>query len=157
MRTRMARSLLSLVAVGALSAVARSDDWAGLKDVAQSAHEFATAAEKLQNTIKDVNEDSPLVAEARSLSKTAAQLHDAVSKGATYSNAKKDFGKIESGYTHFEAGLKKAHDVHHEKPVADAAKKLKATFDQLQAHMSSRRPAEKSDQASPGSTQEDNR
>lgn len=157
MRTMMVRTLLSVIAAGALSAAAWADDWTNPKDVARSAHEFAGAAERLQTAVKDVNEDSPLVAEVRSLSKSAARLHDSVDKGATYEDAMKDFHKIESSYTHFEAGLKKAHDVHHEKPVADAAKKVKTTFDQLQAHMTGRRPAEKADQVNPRPTQEDNR
>jgi len=80
MRTTMARSLLALIAAAAISASAWADDWTGPKDVAKSAHEFAGAAEKLQKAIKDVNEDSPLVAEVRSLSHSAAQLHDAVAK-----------------------------------------------------------------------------
>ena len=58
---------------------------------------------------------------------------------------------------HFEAGLKKAHDVHHEKPVAESAKKVKATFDGLQAHMAGRRPTGTADQASPRPPREDNR
>ncbi|MCA1685517.1 MAG: hypothetical protein LC745_05935, partial [Planctomycetia bacterium] len=99
MRTIVARGFLSLVAAGALSAAVRADDWTGPKDVAQSAHEFAGAAEKLQKAIKDVNEDSPLVAEVRSLSNSATQLHDSVAKGAKYPDAMKDFRKIESGYT----------------------------------------------------------
>ena len=155
MRTIMARSLLSLIAVVVLSADARADDWTGPKDVARSAHEFAVAADHLQKAIKDVNDGSPLVAEVRSLSKSAAQLHDSVANGAAYQDAKKDFQKIESGYAHFETGLKKAHDVHHEKPAADAAKKVKATFDQLQAHMSARRPSKKNDQTNPRTTRED--
>ena len=140
------RSLLSVIAAGALSAAAWADNWTSSKDVARSAYEFAGAAERLQKAIKDVNEDSPLVAEVRSLSKTADRLRDSVDKGATYEDAMKDFHKIESSFAHFDAGLKKAHDVHHEKPVADAAKKAKTTFDQLQAHMTGRRPTQKADQ-----------
>jgi len=84
-------------------------------------------------------------------------LTGSCTKGATYEDAKKDFGKMESGYARFEAGLKKAHDVHNEKPVADAAKNVKATFEQLQAHMSGRRPTVKTDQPSSRPTHEDNR
>ena len=157
MRTMVSRSLLSLLAVGLLSAAAPADDWTGPKDVAKAAREFSAAAEKLQKAIKDVNENSPLAAELLSLSKSGTRLHDSVDKGATYEDAKKDFRKVEGGYAHFEAGLKKAHDVHHEKPVADAAMKVKATFDQLQAHMSGRRPSGKTDPSSPESTREGNR
>ncbi len=157
MTTKRVRRLFPVVAAVVFAAAARAEDWTGPKDVATSAHGFAGAAEKLQKAIKEVNEDSPLVAEVRSLSKSAAGLHDSVANGATYDDALKDFRKIESGYAHFEAGLKKAHDVHHEKPVADAAKKARATFDQLQAHMTGRRPAENADPASPRPSQKDNR
>jgi len=68
-----------------------------------------------------------------------------------------DFRKIENGYARFEAGLKKAHDVHHEKPVADAARSVKASFDRLQAHMSGRRPPENTEPVGPRSAQEGNR
>jgi hypothetical protein len=157
MTTSLTRSLLSLIAATVLSAAARADDWTGPKDVSKAAREFAAATQQLQKAIKDVDEDSPLVAELLSLSKSAARLRDAVDKGAKYEDAKRDFGKIEVGYAHFEAGLKKAHDVHHEKPVAESAKKVKATFDVLQAHMSGRRLPEKPDQASPQPPREDNR
>ena len=156
MRTLPTRSLLALVAAGLLSVAARAGDWTGPKDVSRSAREFANATQQLQQAIRDVDEDSPLVAEVLSLSRSAARLRDAVDKGATYEDAKQDFRKIESGYAHFEAGLKKAHDVHHEKPVAEKAKEVKATFDQLQAHMSGQRPSEKADQASPRTSREDN-
>ncbi len=157
MRTSLTRSLLTFIAAGVLATAARADDWTGPKDVAKSAREFAYATQQLQKAIKDVDEDSPLVAELLSLSKSAARLQDAVDKGAKYEDAKQDFGKIEGGYAHFEAGLKKAHDVHHEKPVAESAKKVKATFDGLQAHMAGRRPTETADQASPRPPREDNR
>lgn len=157
MRTTVSRSLLPLLAVGLLSAAAPADDWTGPKEVAKAAREFATAAETLQKAIKGVDDDSPLAEEVFSLSKSATRLHDSVDKGATCEDAKKDFRKVESGYAHFEAGLKKAHDVHHEKPVAEAAKNAKASFDQLQAHMSGRRPSAKSDPSSTRKTQEDHR
>jgi len=143
----VSRSLLSLLAVGLLPAAARADDWTGPKDVANAAREFAAAAETLQKAIKDVNEDSPLAEELQSLSRSAFRLHNSVDKGATYGEAKKDFGTVEGGYAHFNAGLKKAHDVHHEKPVAAAARRVQAAFDALQAHMSGRRPARNVDQA----------
>jgi hypothetical protein len=155
MSTLLTRTLLSFIAAGALSAAARADDWTGPRDVSRSARQFASATEQLREAIRDVDEDSPLVAEVLSLSKSATRLQDAVDKGATYEDARPDFRKIESGYAHFEAGLKKAHDVHHEKPVAESAKKVKATFDQLQAHMSGQRPSEKSGQASPRPSRED--
>ena len=63
----------------------------------------------------------------------------AVDKGATYEVAKQDFRKIEGDYAHFEAGFKKAHDVHHEKPVEETAKKVRATFDHLRAQMTGKR------------------
>jgi hypothetical protein len=150
MRTYFTRGLLSLLAAGALSVFARADDWTSPKDVSKSAGEFANATKQLLNAIREVDQDSPLVAEVLSVSKSAARLQDAVDKGTTYEAAKQDFRKLENGYAHFEAGLKKAHDVHHEKPVAGQAKKLKAAFDQLQAHFSGHRPSEKTDQASPG-------
>ena len=156
MKIMLTRSLGSLIAVCALSTVARADDWTGPKQVAKSAQEFAGAAEKLQKAIKDVEEDSPLVAEAGALSKSATKLHDSVDKGGTYADAKKDFGKVKSAYTRFEAGLKKAHDIHHEKPVADAEKKAKTMLERLDAHMAGRNPEEKTDQASPRTTREDN-
>ncbi len=140
MRTIVSKSLLSIVAAGALATATRADDWTGPKDAAKSAREFADAAEKVQKAIKDVDEDSPLVAEVGSLAKSAARLRDSVTKGAMYEEAKGGFRKLEAGYAHFEAGLKGAHDVHHEEPVADAAKGLKAAFDRLQAHMTGRRP-----------------
>jgi 1,4-alpha-glucan branching enzyme len=155
MRMSVARSLLSLIVAGSLSAAARAENWTGPKDVARSAHEFAVAAEKLQKFIKDVNEDSPLAAEIRALSKSASLLHDSVEKGGTYEDAKKAFRKIESDYAHFEAGLKKAHDVHHEKPVEDASKIAKTKFERLQAHMSGRRPVESTAPTSPRPAQED--
>ena len=150
-----ARTLLSLIAASTLCVTVRADIWTGPKDVARSAHDFADTTEKLQKAIKDVNQDYTLIAEVRALSKSADKLHDSVEKGATYEDAKKDFDKIETGYAHFEAGLKKAHDVHHEKPVADTAKKVKTTFDQLKAHMSGQRPMEKPDQAGPRPTRKD--
>ncbi|GAC1306158.1 MAG: hypothetical protein NVSMB14_12530 [Isosphaeraceae bacterium] len=149
MKRTLARSLLSLIAVGTLATAVRADDWTSPKEVAKAAHDFSGASQTLQQAIKDVDEESELVAEIGSLSKSAAELHKSVSKGAAYEDAKKDFRKIESGYARFEAKLKKAHDIHHEKPVADAAKKVKSTFDQLKAHISGRRPSEKTDQASP--------
>src|SRR3954452_3583261 len=157
MRTFLTRSLFSLIAAGVLSAAARAEDWTGPKDVSKAAREFADATQQLQKAIKDVDEDSPLVAEVLALSKSAARLRDAVEKGAKYEDARQDFGKIEGDYAHFEAGFKKAHDVHHEKPVAESAKKVKATFDGLQAHMSGRRPPEQAAQASPQPPREDNR
>jgi len=157
MRTHVAKTLLSLIAGSTLAAAARADEWTGPKEVAGSAREFAAAAERLQKAIQEVNQDSPLVAEVRTLSTSAARLHDSVAKGAAYEDVKNDFRTIEVGYGRFEADLKKAHDVHHEKPVADAAKKVKATFDQLQAHMTGRRPSGKADPSSPGSTREGNR
>jgi hypothetical protein len=143
MRILLMSSLLSFTAAGGLSVAARADDWTSPRDVSRSAREFADATQQLHKAIKDVDEDSPLVAEVFSLSNAATRLQDAVDKGARYEAAKQDFHKIESGYAQFEANLKKAHDVHHEKPVAELAKKVKAAFDGLQAHMSGRRPAEK--------------
>ncbi len=157
MRTIMVRALLSLIAAGTLSAAARAEDWTGPKDVAKAAHEFAVVVGQLRKAIKDVAEDSPLVEEARLIAKSAGQIEDAVGKGATYEAAKKEFRKVEGDYAHFEAGLKKAHDVHHEKTVEDAAKKARAAFEGLQAHMSGRRPAEEANQASPRPAREDNR
>jgi len=157
MRTSLTRSLPSFIAAVVLATAARADDWTGPKDVAKSARDFANATRQLQKAIKDVDEDSPLVAEVLSLSKSAARLRDAVDEGAKYGDARQDFGKIEGDYAHFEAGFKKAHDVHHERPVAESAKKVKATFDVLQAHMSGRRPPEKADQDSPQPPREDNR
>ncbi len=157
MGTIVSRILLPLLTVVLLSAAPRADDWTGPKEVAKAAREFATATEKLQKAIKDVKEDSSLAAEVLSLSRSTTQLHDSVEKGATYEKAKKDFRKIESGYVHFEAELKKAHEVHHEKPVAETAKRAKATFDQLQAHMTGRSSTARIDQAGPRPSQEDNR
>lgn len=149
MGPRLTIGLLSLITASALSASAGADDWTSPKDVSKSAREFANATQQLQKAVREVDEDSPLVAELSSLAKSAARLQDAVDKGATYETARQDFRKIEGGYAHFEAGLKDAHDVHHEKPVAETAKKVKATFNRLQAHMSGRRPSENTDQASP--------
>lgn len=157
MRTMMVRALLSLIAVGPLSAAALAEDWTGPKDVAKAAHEFAGIAGQLQKAIKDIAEDSPLVEEVRLLAKSAGQIEDAVGKGATFEAAKKDFRKLEGDYAHFEAGLKKAHDVHHEKSVEDAAKKVKAALEQLKDHMAGRRPAEKAGEANPRPAREDNR
>ena len=157
MRTTVAGIFLSLSLVGALSAASPADDWTSPKEVAMSAKAFAGAAETLQKAIKDVVEDSPLVTEVGSLSKSAAKLRDSVDKGALYEDAKKDLRKIESGYAAFESNLKKAHDIHHEKPVADAAKKAKAAFEELQNHMTGKRPADKTNEASPQPAQEDNR
>lgn len=151
----MARYLPSLIAAGALSGAVWADDWTSRKAVAKSAQELADTTEKLQKAIKDVDQDSPLIAEVGTLSKSAHKLLDSVENEATHEDAKKDFGKIETGYVHFEAGLKKAHDIHHEKPVADAAKKVKSTFDQLKAHMSGQRPTEKPDQAGTRATRKD--
>jgi len=157
MRTLLTGGFLSVIAAVVLSLATRADDWTGPKEVSRSAREFADATQQLQKAIRDVDEDSPLVAEVLSLSKSAARLRDAVDKGANYEDARQDFRKIEDGYAHFEAGLKKAHDVHHEKPVEEKAKQVKATFDQLQAHMSGRRPPEKTDQVSPRTSRENNR
>lgn len=156
MRTRLTRGFLLLVAASALAVSAQADNWTGPKEVSKSAREFADATQQLQKAIRDVNEDSPLVAEVLSLSKSAARLQDAVDKGATYEAAKPEFRKIASGYAHFEAGLKKAHDVHHEKPVAEKAKQVKMTFDQLQAHMTGQRPSEKTEQVTPRPSRENN-
>jgi hypothetical protein len=156
MRTFFTRGLLSLIAAGALSGSTRADDWTSPKEVSKSAREFANATKQLRDAIREVDEDSPLVAEVLSLSKSAARLQDAVGKGATYEAAKQDFRRLENGYPHFEAGLKKAHDVHHEKPVAEQAKRVKAAFDQLQARISGHRPSEKTDPASPRRSREDN-
>ena len=157
MRTIVARTCLSLIAAVAISTTSSADDWTSPKEVAKSAKAFAGAAETLQKAIKDVDANSPLVAEVKSLSKSAAKLCESVDKGASYDDARKDFRKIESGYAAFESNLKKAHDIHHEKPVADAAKKAKATFEELQNHMSGKRPADKTGGASPRPSQEDNR
>lgn len=115
------------------------------------------ASETLQKAIKDVVADSPLVAEAGSLSKASSKLCGSVDKGASYEDANKQLRKIESGYALFEANLKKAHDIHHEKPVADAAKQAKAAFKQLQDHMSGKRPADETGGANPRVPQEENR
>jgi len=157
MRTPAMKTLLSLVVAGTLAASARAEEWTSPKDVAKAAHEFMGAAQQLQKTIKDAVADSPLVEEVRLLAKSAGQIEDAVKQGATYEVASKDFRKVEADYAHFEAGLKKAHDVHHEQPVEVAAKKAKATFDQLKDHMAGRRPAENAGQTSPRSAREDNR
>jgi len=50
-----------------------------------------------------------------------------------------DFRKIGSSYEHFEKGLKMDHDAHHDEHVVADAKKTKAAFDRLQAHMEGRR------------------
>jgi len=157
MRMVLVRGFLALIAAGTLATGARADDWTSPRDVSRSAHEFATTAEQLQAAIKDVDAESPLVAEVGTLARSATRFHDSVAKGATYQDATKDFGKIEGGYTHFESALKKAHDVHHEPPVAAAGKKFKATFDRLQAHMTGRRPPENPTQATPPRTQENPR
>lgn len=157
MRTMVTSRLLSLIAVGALFATARADDWTTPKDVARSAHEFGAAGLKLQKAIRDAVEDSPLVAEVGNLSKAADRLHDSVDKGAKFEEARKDFRKVEQDYAHFQDGLKKAHDVHHEKPVEEASKKAKAAFDQLQAQMTGRRPQEKTDPATARPSREDHR
>ncbi|GAC1472067.1 MAG: hypothetical protein NVSMB9_18890 [Isosphaeraceae bacterium] len=145
MRRTFASGILSLIASTALSATTHAETWTGPKEVAQSAQEFAGAAETLQNAIKDVDDTSPLVDEVRSLAKSATRLHHSVADGAMYPDAKNDFRKIETSYAHFQAGLKKAHDIHHEKPVADAVKKVKTHFNHLQADMSGRPHDEKTE------------
>lgn len=157
MRRIVAWTCLGFIAAGVLSATSRADDWTSPKEVAKSAKAFAGTAETLQKAIKDVVEDSPLVAEVKSLSKSAAKLGDSIDKGALHEDAKKDFGKIESGYAAFAGELKKAHDIHHEKPVADAAKKAKVAFEELQNQMTGKRPADKTNGARPQPSQEDNR
>ena len=131
MRTIVTRTCLSLIAAGVISTTSRADDWTSPKEVAKSAQGFASAAKTLDEAIKDVAKGSPLVAEVKSLSESAAKLCDSVDKGALYDDAKKDFGKIQSGYAAFEAGLNKAHDIHNEKPVAAAANKAKAALEKL--------------------------
>ena len=134
-----ARSFLALVMTVVLPAVVRADQWTGPKEVAQAAQEFAAVAQRLQKAIHEVSGESPLAPEMKRLSKSASQLHDAVQKGAPYEDALKDFRKIERDYAHFEAGLKKAHDVHHDKQVEADVKKTKAAFDHLHAQMSGKR------------------
>jgi hypothetical protein len=61
---------LTLIALCALSAVVRSDDWTGPKEVAKATRQFADAAHRLQAAIHDVSEDSPLAGEVQLLSKS---------------------------------------------------------------------------------------
>jgi len=141
MRIVLTNSLLTLSMAVILPAAVWADQWTGPEEAAQSAREFADAAHRLQKAIHDVSEESPLAAEVQRLSRLAGQLHDAVQKGATHEDALEDFRKIERDYAHFEGGLKKAHDVHHDEQVVAEVKKTKAAFDRLQAQMSGRRSA----------------
>jgi hypothetical protein len=141
MRIVLTSSLLTLAIIGVNPAAVRADQWTGPKEAAQAAREFADATRRLQKAIHDVSEESPLAGEVQDLSKSAGRLHDAVQKGTAYEDALKDYRKIERDYAHFEGGLKKAHDVHHDDQVVAEVKKTKAAFDRLQAQMSGRRSA----------------
>src|SRR5262249_31407013 len=63
MKTLLTVSSLMLVLAGLSPAAVRADQWTGPKEVAQAAHGFAGAAQRLQKAIHDVSEDSPLAAE----------------------------------------------------------------------------------------------
>ena len=139
MKTRMTRSLMTLVAAGAVTTVALADHWTGPKEVAKAAHDFADAATHLHKSIHAVAGDSPLVAEVHGLAKSATHFQKTVEKGATYEHAVKDFRKIGHDFDHFEKALKKDHDAHHDEHVVADAKRTNAAFGHLQAHMEGRR------------------
>lgn len=139
MKRLLSKSLLTLVAAGAVTTVALADHWTGPEEVAKAAHEFAEAAKHLHRSIHDVAEDSPLVGEVHRLAKSARHFHKAVEEGATYEHAVKDFRKIAHRFDHFEKGLKEDHDVHHDEHVVANAKKAKAAFEHLRGHMEGRR------------------
>lgn len=139
MNTVLASSLLTLAVAASFVTVARADDWTSSKEVAEAAGGLADAAKQLHKSIHAVAEDSPLVEEMNLFAKSAQKFHEAVKTGATYGQATKDFGKIGSSYAHFEKALKKDHDAHHDEHVVADAKKTKAAFDHLQAHMEGRR------------------
>ena len=139
MKTRLTRSLMTLVAAGAVTSVALADHWTGPKEVAKAAHAFEDAAKHLHKSIHAVSEDSPLVEEVHGLAKSAEHFHKAVEKGTTYEHVVKDYRKIEHDYAHFEKALKDDHDVHHDDHVVADAKKMKQAFGHLQGHMSGRR------------------
>lgn len=139
MKTLLTGAFLPLALFALSPVTVRAEQWTGPKEVAQAAHGFAGAAQRLQKAIHDVSDDSPLSAEMQRVSKAASQLHDAVDKGASYEVALKSFRAIERDYAHFEGGLKKAHDVHHDKQVVAEVNKTKAAFELLQARMAGRR------------------
>jgi hypothetical protein len=145
MKTLLASGFLALVATAGLSAASSAAQWTNSKEVAQAAREFSLAAERLEKAIHDVAEESPLAAEVKQLSKSANELHLMAQKGTAYEDAVKNFKKMGGDYAHFEAGLKKAHDVHHDKQVVAEVKKIKTAFESLQSLMSSRQES-KSDQ-----------
>ncbi len=139
MKNLLSRSLLTMAAAGVLSTAALADHWTGPKEVAKAAHDFGEATMHLHKAIHAVAEDSPLVKEVHGLARSSQHFHRVVEKGATYEHVIKDFREIEHDYAHFQEALKKDHDVHHDRHVVADAKKMKAAFDHLQAHMAGRR------------------
>ncbi len=139
MKTAFPNSLLTLAMAASLITVAQADDWTSSKEVTEAAGGLADSARQLHKSIHAAAADSPLVEEMDQLAKSARKFHEAVKNGATYGQATKDFQKIRSSYDHFEEALKKDHDAHHDEHVVADAKKTKAAFGRLQAHMEGRR------------------
>lgn len=139
MTTRLTSHLLALAAATSLVTAARADDWTSSKEVADAARGLADAAKGLHKSIRAVAEDTPLVKEIDQVAGSAQKLHESVKMGATYEASVKEFGILSKGYNHFRAGLEKAHDAHHDEAVAADAKRVKAAYDHLRAHIEGRR------------------
>ena len=108
-------------------------------EIARAAFAFGEAAKRLQQAVRDVAEDSPLVAQLGRLSQAAGHLRQAVEKGEGSEHAVGDFRALESEYGRFEVALKKDHDAHHDDRVIAEAKKVSEAFGHLRDHMAGRR------------------
>ena len=112
---------------------------ANSKEIAKAAFVFGEAAKRLQQAVREVAEDSPLVAQLGRLCKSADHLREAFEKGNGGGHAAEDFRAIEGEYGRFEAALKKDHDAHHDDQVVADSKKLNEAFGHLRDHMPGRR------------------
>lgn len=139
MKTLVARGLMTLAAVGLIATAAPAAEWTSPEEVAKAAADFADAAKHLHDSIRAVAEDSPLVEQVGTLEQSVRCFHESVEEGATFEHAAEDFGKITRAYDRFQEALKEDHDVHHDEQVAADAKRMKASFDHLQARMEGRR------------------
>ena len=108
-------------------------------EIAKATSAFVEATKRLQQAVREVAEDSPLVADLGRLSRSAGDLRQAVEKGEGSEHAVEDFRAIEGEYGRFEVALKKDHDAHHDDRVVAEAKKVNEAFGHLRDHMAGRR------------------
>jgi len=112
---------------------------ANSKEIAKAAFAFGEATKRLQQAVRDVVEDSPLVAQLGRLSKSADHLREAFEKGEGGEHAAEDFRTLADEYGRFEGALKKDHDAHHDDRVVAEAKKVNEAFGRLRNYLSGRR------------------